>query len=131
MSNNTTIILLWLGWSNIKLFEQIRPGLASIKPHFDSMMTLLICFWPSSSVYPSNTDSCSRWEEKTRSDSYCTKGAAKTTSPDTWDWLIMSVLAQTWGCSHTNSALWLSLLSSQYPSASTSHTYRHTPSLLH
>lgn len=46
MSNNTTIILLWFDWSNIKQFKPIRPRLSSIKMHFDSVMTLLICFWP-------------------------------------------------------------------------------------
>ncbi len=90
MSSNTAITLLRFDLSNITMFEPMSPFKLTYDLRIANKTALWLndditdlCLASSDSVYPSNTNPCPRWEEKTRSDSYCTKGAAKTTSTDT------------------------------------------------
>lgn len=130
MSNNTTIILLWFDWSNIKLFEPIHPRLASIKLHFDSMMTLLMWFWPQVSKFTLQTPIPVQGEKK-RQDLTATapreQPKLQALTPEI-DWLCVSWLKHE---AEVTQTLHFGCPCSQYPSASTSHTYRHTSSLLH
>ncbi len=104
MSNNPAIMLLRLDLSNKAIFEPMNPFkltyVMPIKLRFDSMMTLLICVWPQVTNFTLQSQIPVQGEKK-RQDLTATppRERPKLQALTPWDWVIMSVLAQTWGCS--------------------------------
>lgn len=75
MSNNPAIILLRLDLSNITIFEPMNPFKLTYDLCIANKTTpwlnddiINLCLTSSDSFYPSITNPCSKWEEKTRSD---------------------------------------------------------------